>query len=289
MTDNVILEEARHALRQDGKSSGTSASYLSHIRRLVDRFGPSAKDLDAVEIRAYVSDLSSRGRSQSYSAQARSALRFFYTRLAGRPDPLSDPGLAPGQEVVDRIFTREEIADILEHTDNPSYRLAFMLMYASGLRTGEVCSLRRRNIDTERMQIRVTDRAGRFMRETILPGASLALLYQCLAGRSEDQPYLFPGRGRTVCITPRTLQRVFDQSLALAGVERDTRTSLGWLRHSFAVHLLEDGVDRRLVQELMGIGTSAMMAPYLKLAGNRSRLRVLSPIDRFCPEMRFPG
>lgn len=279
MTCCTSLEDIRQALRQDGKSQGTAASYVSHIRRLLDRFGDRAAEADDAEVRSYFSDLLALGRSASYSAQAQSAIRFYYTRMAGRADPLAGVG-ARAAEAVERVLARDEVAAILEAVAQPAYRLALMLMYASGLRSGEVCCLRRRNVDTDRMLIRVNDRAGRALRETILSRACLPLLFQCLARRGDDQPYLFPGRGRTVCVSARTLQRVFTEAASAAGVGTGRKATLNLLRHSFAVHLLEDGIDRRLVQELMGVGSSSMMTPYVRLAGGNARLRVLSPLDR---------
>ncbi len=276
-----MLESVREMLRQDGKSQGTTASYLSHLRLFLERFGESAPDIPDEDVRAYVEELADMGRSPSYASQARSALRFFYTRLAGRADPLDGVRTAQDAGMADRAFTREEIARLLDCTEQPLYRLAFMLMYSSGLRTNEACALRRRNVDTAGMMIRVNDRTGRHLRTTILPRSCLALLYECLARRNDEQPYLFPGRGRTVCVTGRTLQRSFNLSLANAGLETPGRMTLSWLRHSFAVHLLEDGIDRRLVQELMGIVSTSMMTPYVRLAAANRTLRVMSPLDRF--------
>lgn len=281
MAGSELLESVRELLRQDGKSQGTTASYLSHLRLFLARFGESAPDIPDEDVRAYVEELADMGRSPSYASQARSALRFFYTRLAGRADPLDGVRTTRDAGRADRAFTREEISRLLDCTEQPLYRLAFMLMYSSGLRTNEVCALRRRNVDTEGMLIRVNDTAGRHLRTTMLPRSCLALLYECLAGRDDDQPYLFPGRGKTVCVTGRTLQRVFGHSLANAGLETQGRITLSWLRHSFAVHLLEDGTDRRLVQELMGIVSTSMMTPYVRLAAANRTLRVMSPLDRF--------
>lgn len=276
-----MLDSVRELLRQDGKSQGTAASYLSHLRLFFERFGEAVPDMPDEDIRAYVEELADLGRSSSYASQARSAIKFFYTRLAGRADPLEGVRTTQDTGMTERAFTREEITRVLDCTELPLYRLAFMLMYSAGLRTNEACALRRRNVDTTGMMIRVNDRTGRHLRTTILPRSSLALLYECLARRNDEQPYLFPGRGRTVCVTGRTLQRSFSQSLSNAGMDTSGRVTLSWLRHSFAVHLLEDGIDRRLVQELMGIGSTSMMTPYVKLAAANRSLRVMSPLDRF--------
>jgi site-specific recombinase XerD len=105
------------------------------------------------------------------------------------------------------------------------------------------------------------------------------VLNRYLNARTDSSPYLFPGRGKSNYVSARTIQRAFTEALLQAGIEE--HATLGWLRHSFAVHLLEDGIDRKLVQSLLGISTPSMITPYLKLAKKRSPLRVMSPIDRF--------
>lgn len=274
-----FLENARQILRQEGKSPGTASSYLSHVRKLYIAFGERLADLQDAEIRGYLEETTSQVRSTSYAAQARSAIRFLYVSVLGRPDPLSGWEATNCHERIDGVFTRSEITRILAGTPDPGHRLALSLIYASGLRTGETTVLRRRNIDVDRMIIHVNDRSGHFLRDSILSRSSLDLMNEHLIGRKKESLFLFPGRGGNSCISPRTLQHAFAQ--ALTSTDIPGHASLGWLRHSFAVHLLEDGIDRRLIQDLMGIGTASMMSPYVKLASKSGKLRILSPIDRF--------
>jgi site-specific recombinase XerD len=152
-------------------------------------------------------------------------------------------------------------------------------MYSSGLRVGEVVRLRRRSLDTDNMVVRVGDQAGRTVRETVLSRYCAELASDYLASRTDDSVWLVPGRSRATGISPRTLHRIFAGALARAGIGR--RCGLGCLRHSFAVHMLEDGFDRRLVSRLLGVGSRTTMATYARLAG-RGRPWVRSPLDRQC-------
>lgn len=275
------VEETRRHLRQTGRSPKTANSYLSHIRRLAGRFGETVKDLSGDDLRSYLEELVEENKSLSYINQAQSAIRFFYTKVVNRPNPLPGPGIATRKVPLHGIFTREEIKAILSHVQDLKYRLALMLGYSSGLRVGETAYLRRKNVDTEKLVIHVNDRSGRLIRDTILSRTAAGMIRDYLNLRSDDSTYLFPGRGRSSYVSARTIQRAFTEALVASGIDR--HSTLGWLRHSFAVHLLEDGVDRKMVQQLLGIATPSMITPYMKLARNRDPLRVQSPLDRFFP------
>lgn len=279
-----LTEDTGRLLRQTGRSQKTTSSYLSHIRRLVARWGDRATALDGDEIREYLEGMAAEGKSLSYINQAQSAIRFLYTSVLGAPNPIPGPGLLSRRVPLHGVFTREEIAGILSNVPDRKYRVALMLVYSSGLRVGETACLRRRNVDLEAMVIHVNDRSGRAVRDTIVARAAAVEIALLLEQDGDASPYLLPGRGRSTCVSARTIQRAFAEALLAAGITR--HCTLGWLRHSFAVHLLEDGIDRRMVQTLLGITTASMITPYLKLAGRRNPLRIMSPLDRFHQGMR---
>jgi integrase/recombinase XerD len=276
-----LVSETRRLLRETGRSPKTANSYLSHIRRLANTFGDRADSLNSDELKKYLEILVDESKSLSYINQAQSAIRFLYTQLLGKPNPLPGPGIVSKKVPLHDVFTREEVAEIISNVPDMKYRLSLMLVYSSGLRVGETAYLRKRNVDLDNLIIHVNDRSGKHIRDTILARSTAGLLKQYLDFRNDDSPYLFPGRGKSSFVSARTIQRAFTEALLSAGIER--HATLGWLRHSFAVHLLEDGIDRRMVQKLLGITTPSMITPYLKLAKKRSHLRVMSPADRFLP------
>jgi integrase/recombinase XerD len=275
------VEDTRRLLKQAGRSPKTANSYLSHIRRLVGAYGSKATSLSTDELRRYLEGLVDESKSLSYINQAQSAIRFLYTKVCNRPNPLPGPGIVTKKVPLHGIFTREEVKQILNHVHDVKYRLALMLVYSSGLRVGETAYLRRKNIDFDKSIVHVNDRSGKHIRDSILSSSCARLIRDYLNMRTDDSTYLFPGRGRSSYVSARTIQRAFAEALLAANIPK--HSTLGWLRHSFAVHLLEDGVDRRMVQHLLGISTPSMITPYLKLARNRDPLRVLSPLDRFYP------
>ncbi len=280
-----LIEETRKKLREAGRSPKTANSYLSHIRRLESAFGDKCADLTEDELKEYLESLVDEGKSLSYINQAQSSIRFMYKHVLGRENPLPGPSLISRKMPLHGIFTRDEIARIFANVHELKYRLCLMLIYSSGLRVGEATHLLRDSIDFDSMVIHVNGPDGEHIRDTILARSTGDILRYYIETRTDDSPWMFPGRGKTSCVSPRTIQRAFAEALLAVGI--DKRATLGWLRHSFAVHLLEDGTDRKLVQKLLGISTPSMITPYMKLAEKRDPLRVLSPADRFLGKSIF--
>ncbi len=274
-----LIDKTKQVLRTTGRSPKTANSYLSHIRRLEGFFGGKADELSKDELKTYLEDLVDEGKSLSYINQAQSAIRFMYKHVLGKANPLPSPGLIAKKAPLHGLFSRDEIKQIFGNVHDLKYRLTLMLIYSSGLRIGEVTHLRRLNVDFDSNVIRVNNPEGEKIRETILAKSTGEILRYYEETRTDDSPYMFPGRGKSSCVSARTIQRAFAEGMLSAGVEK--RATLGWLRHSFAVHLIEDGTDRKLVQKLLGITTPSMMTPYMKLATKRDELRVISPADRF--------
>lgn len=274
-----FVEQTRKVLRTAGRSPKTANSYLSHIRRLENAYGDQVADLDEATLRKYLEDLVDEGKSLSYINQAQSAIRFMYKHVLKKDSPLPGPGLISKKVPLHGIFSRDEIRKIFENVHELKYRLALMLIYSSGLRVGEATHLLKDAVDFENLVIHVNDENGEHIRDTILAESVADILKYYIETRTDDSPWMFPGRGKTNCISPRTIQRSFAEAMLAVGIEK--RATLGWLRHSFAVHMLEDGIDRKLVRKLLGITTPSMISPYMKLAEKRSALRVSSPADKF--------
>lgn len=273
------IEATRNQLESSGRSPKTANSYVSHLRRLVNHFGDKTGDLTKSDLRDYLEELVSEGKSLSYINQAQSAIRYLYSQVLKKDNPLPGPGVIAKKVPLHGVFTRDEIAEVFQHVHDLKYRLSLMFIYSSGLRVSETAILRREHVDLDNNIIHVYSPEGEFLRDTILAKTTGRILAQYLDLRTDPSPFVFPGRGRTSFVSARTIQRAFTDALTEAGI--DKKATLGWLRHSFAVHLLEDGVDRKMVQKLLGISTPSMITPYLKLAKNRTHLRVLSPLDRF--------
>ena len=274
-----LVEKTKISLENSKRSPKTANSYISHLKRLYTEFGEKTDKLEKNDLRVYLETMVGEGKSLSYINQAQSAIRYLYSQVLDKPNPLPGPGVIAKKVPLHGVFSRDEIAEVFQHVHDIKYRLSLMFIYSSGLRVSETSILKIDHVDLQNNVIHVYSPEGKFLRDTILAKTTSRILAQYLDLRTDPSPYVFPGRGRTSFVSARTIQRAFTDALAEAGINKNA--TLGWLRHSFAVHLLEDGTDRRMVQKLLGISTPSMITPYLKLAHNRTPLRVQSPLDRF--------
>lgn len=171
------------------------------------------------------------------------------------------------------VLTREEIAKIIAVVRNTKHKLMIALAYSAGMRVSEVVSLKVYDLQIDTLSLHIRQAKGNRDRISIFSDKLRADLQSYSSGKRAEE-YLFPSE-RGGRLTTRTLQKVFENTLKKAGIEKPA--SFHSLRHSFATHLIEDGVNLRYVQELLGhqnIRTTQMYTQ-VSLPG---LLRVKSPL-----------
>ncbi len=173
----------------------------------------------------------------------------------------------------------EEVRQLLDAAPGLKYRAALSVAYGAGLRASEVVSLKLSDIDSERMVIRVEQGKGRKDRYAMLSEHLLHLL-RTYWKASRPQGWLFPGQNPVNPLTTRQLRRAFDGAKAAAGI--DKRVCLHTLRHCFATHLLEQKVDIRVIQVLLGHKKLDTTARYSQVASTTLRA-VKSPLEHLSP------
>ncbi len=191
------------------------------------------------------------------------------------------------------ILSPEEVRRLLDAAPGLKYKAALSLAYGAGLRASEVVSLKVSDIDSdsERMVIRVEQGKGRKDRYAMLPPALLDLLRAWwLAARERGVMlpggWLFPGQNPVNPLTTRQLRRAFDSAKEAAGI--DKRVSLHTLRHCFATHLLEQKVDIRVIQVLLGHKKLDTTARYARVASTTLRA-VKSPLEHLSMTVKPPA
>ena len=211
-----------------------------------------------------------------------SALRFFFAVTLGRDD--ANKGMTTVREPrkLPVVLSPEEVARLLDAAPGLKYRAALSVAYGAGLRASEVVSLRVSDIDSERMVIRVEQGKGRKDRYAMLSVPLLDLLrawWRAARTRGAMLPggWLFPGQNPVNPLTTRQLNRIFHGAREAAGIDKPV--SLHTLRHCFATHLLEQKVDIRVIQVLLGHKKLDTTARYARVASTTLRA-VKSPLER---------
>lgn len=172
------------------------------------------------------------------------------------------------------VFSKEEISRIIEITINRKHKLIISLIYGTGIRLSEAIGLRIDDIDIERGIINICGGKGKKDRVVILPVNLIELIHQY---RKEYFPKVFLFEGRSGgSYSPRSIQNIVKNAIKKAGIRKDA--SVHTLRHSFATHLLEAGVDLRYIQELLGHKSSSTTEIYTHISSDRIR-RIKSPLE----------
>jgi site-specific recombinase XerD len=186
-------------------------------------------------------------------------LRFFFRVTLRRPEALDYIPMAREPQRLPVVMTPEEVASLLEASPGPKWRAALSVAYGSGLRASEVVGLKVSDIDSQRMRIRVEQGKGHRDRDALLSPHLLSVLRNWWK-LVRPPVWLFPNQHTPFSpVTARSLNRAFHVAVRRAGIKK--AVSLHTLRHCFATHLLEQGVDVRVIQVLLGhkkLGTTAV-------------------------------
>lgn len=231
-----------------GFSARTIKQYIAHNQRFLQFVGKSAREVGAEDIKKYLLFLRVQENYTNTSLNnVISALKFYYQGILKRRLFFSIK--RPVREkFLPVVLSRSDIQRIIDATNNPKHRLLLSVAYGAGLRVSEVVGLRVGDIDVDELAVHVKGAKGNKDRLTIFPEKLVADTQKLVAGKA-TQDFVFPS-ARGGKLTTRTAQKIFEHALAGSGVKRSA--SFHSLRHSFATHLLENGVDLRYVQELLG-------------------------------------
>jgi integrase/recombinase XerD len=253
----------------------TQASYIRAVRNFTVFLGCSPDQASAEDLRRYHLHLAASGVSAPSQNAVVAALRFFFTVTLGRSKVTDRMPFVREPRRLPVVLSPEEVARFLEAAPGLKYRAALSMAYGAGLRANEVISLKVSDIDSTRMVIRVEQGKGRKDRYVMLSAHLLELL-RAYWKAVRPQGWLFPGRDRVTPLSTRQLNRACHAAAQAAGI--DKRVSLHTLRHSFATHLLEQKVDIRVIQVLLGHKKLDTTALYSQVA-TRTIREVRSPLE----------
>ena len=256
-------------LRIKGNSERTIKVYTTRNIDSLNFIKKQPRHITEDNIKLYLSHLIKKGCNPSTIALAKSSLKFFYDKLL-KKNLFEDMPKTKKERKLPSVLTKEEINNILDNAPLSRAKLATEFMYSSGLRVSECASLKWNDIDLNEKTGHLKRGKGGKDRMIILSNKLIEDLKQW----SKEGEYIFQGRGDNP-ITTRTLQR--DVKKLLKNLSKNVYPHL--LRHSFATHLLEDGYDLRVIQELLAHENLETTEIYTKVS-TKTLKNVKSPRDK---------
>jgi len=257
----------------------TRYDYIRHVRTFTAFLGRSPDTATAEDLRRFQLHQVQTGVRPPSINSAVAALRFFFGVTLDRPDMGRYLTFVREPRKMPVVLSPEEVARLLEAAPGPKYRAAFAAAYGAGLRVSEVVALKVTDIESERLLLRIEQGKGRKDRFAMLSPKLLDLLRDWYR-IARPKIWLFPGRDAILPLTTRQFSRAVHTAAAMAEITK--RVTPHTLRHSFATHLLEQNIDVRVVQVLLGHAKLETTALYTQVATNTIR-DVMSPLDRLTP------
>jgi site-specific recombinase XerD len=266
----------------------TQHDYVQRVKNFAAFLGRSPDTASFEDVRRYQLHLAASGVGVPTINQTVSTLRFFFKVTLGRSEIVEHTHAIHEPRKLPVVLSPEEVARLLDAAPGLKYKAALSVAYGAGLRATEVISLKVSDIDSKRMVIRVEQGKGGKDRYVMLSPHLLDLLRTWWKA-ARPRGWLFPGRAPAQPMTTRQLNRACHAAAQTAEINK--RVSLHILRHSFATHLLEQKVDIRIVQVLLGHANLETTTLYTHVA-TKTISEVLSPLEHIAlkfKEIRPPG
>jgi len=249
----VCPEEYLLKLELKKYANNTVRTYVSFFEMFINYY--KEKELSAInesDIRSFLQTLVQRKVSNSYLNQAINAIKFYYEVVLGMPNRYYEIERPRKESKLPKVISKEEVLSIIKNTNNIKHRCIVELLYSAGLRRSELLNLKIDDIDSKRMLVMVKGGKGKKDRQTLLSKSTLEDL-RIYFKEWKPQEYLFEGR-KASKYGAESVLNIVKRAAVKAGIRQTVTPHV--LRHSFATHLLESGVDLRQIQVLLGHGSS---------------------------------
>ena len=263
----------------------TQTHYLRAVRQFAAYLGRSPDTARTEDLRNYQLHLVDQGISPVSLNAAISGLKFFFDITLGRVELMARMRPVRVPRTLPVVLSPEEVSRLIAAAGNLKHQTALSVAYGAGLRASEVVALKVGDVDSQRMTLRIEQGKGRKDRYAMLSPVLLERLrvwwkVARAQGKMLDGGWLFPGLNPIESLSTRQLNRAIHAAAELAQI--DKRVSMHTLRHSFATHLLEQKVDIRVIQVLLGHKKLETTALYTQVATDLLR-EVISPLERLQP------
>ena len=279
LTPQQALQRMKADIQLRGLSKSTHDSYLTHARMFLDYCNRPIDDLTEMDVRRFLGQLVVEKKLKPKTVNCYSAaIRFFFAVTLNRTmNYLQIPRVKVPKELPE-ILTRDEMSQIIGKCSNIKHRALLLLAYGSGLRVGELASLKVKDIESDSMRVFVRGGKGKKDRYTILSENALFALRDYWRKYRPRSPvgFLFPGMKNVGHITESAIATAIENVCVRAAITKNITPHT--MRHCFATHLLEDGYSLLQIKEMLGHCSIQSTTIYLHLANTTSG--VTSPADK---------
>lgn len=247
--------------------------FIQFLRILKDK--PST-EITTIRIKNYMQYCTEKLKLSENTLHSKmNALKFYYEQVLGREKFFWDIPRPKKQTILPKVVSKERIADLINSIENVKHKTIIMLTYACGLRVSEVVSLKVKHIDGQRKTLFIEKGKGKKDRIVSLNPHMLIMLREYYR-QYQPKDYLFEGQEENSHLSERSMQMVIQKAKLRAGIKQDG--SMHMLRHSFATHLLDKGIDVVFIQKLLGHNNIKTTLRYLHVT-NKDLVHILSPLD----------
>ena len=276
-----LRERMIEDMRMRKLAEHTQEGYIRAVRKLTKYLGRSPDTATVEDLRNFQLHLVDRGISPITLNATITGLKFFFDVTLGHGELMAKMQHVHVPQTLPVVLSREEAGRLIAAAGNLKHQTVLAVAYGTGLRASEVVALKVGDVDSERMTLRVERGKGSKDRYAMLSPVLLERLrtwwrFARSQGKMLDGGWLFPGLNPIESLSTRQLNRIVRSAAEAAGI--DKRISMHTLRHSFATHLLEQKVDIRVIQVLLGHKKLETTALYAQVATDVLR-EVVSPLD----------
>jgi len=268
-------------LIQKRYSQNTIKTYVSYMSSFMDEFNNrNPGSVTTQEINEYILKLiRTKGISSSQQNQRINAIKFYFEQVLGRKKAYYQLDRPKKDKRLPKILTVEEVELILKHCENLKHKCILMTLYSGGLRRSELINLKITDIDSQRMLIRITNSKGNKDRNTLLSEKLLKLLRDYYRYH-KPKIWLFEGQGGGQ-YSATSIANIFRKAIRKAQITKHATPHT--LRHSFATHLLEQGINLRYIQELLGHSSIKTTEIYTHVS-SKQLSKIKNPLDNLNTE-----
>lgn len=268
----IYLDKTKQELCLRNYSQKTIKAYLLCLKYYFNFIRNNIEKANEEKVREFLFYIKDKGYSPQTINLYLNAIKFFYHDII-KSGARIDIKFAKKSKKLPIVLSRAEITDIINGISNKKHKLLISLAYGAGLRVSEVIELKVKDVLLGEEVIHIKEAKGKKDRITVLPDQLKPELNYIIVGKDKND-FLFESE-RGGKLTTRTAQKIFENALKRAGIKKDA--TFHSLRHSFATHLLENGVDVRYVQELLGHANIRTTQLYTQVT-NPSIKNIKSPL-----------